>query len=64
MAQQTLDHTDVCVSQEQIRRERMAKRLRTDLLLNTGSPHSIADGLVDGTGIQMVAADDSWARVG
>jgi len=63
MAQQTLDCTDVCASPEQIRRKRMAKRVRTDPLLDTGGSHGVGNGLVDGAGIQMVAAEDACARV-
>jgi hypothetical protein len=41
----------------------MAKCVSADLLLDTGGPNSIGNGLVNGTWIQMVAADDACARV-
>jgi hypothetical protein len=42
----------------------MAKRVRTDPLLDTGGPHGVGNCLVDGTGVQMVTADNTCARVG
>ena len=63
VAEQLLNGADVGAALEQVRGEGMAKGVGADGLRQTGTTNRHLDGLVDDTGVNVMATGDASTRV-
>ena len=64
VSQQGLDGANVRTPLQEMCGEAVAKRMRTDPLADSRLTDGVGNGLVDGAGVEMVAANLAGARVG
>ena len=64
VSQQGLDGANVRTPLQEMCGEAVAKRMRTDPLADSRLTDGLGNGLVDGAGVEMVAANLAGARVG